>query len=144
MISGASDAAELGSHRLDEEGKGPLAYGVVARQIDGTPPGDSGQPRPGFLRDATGAPGGQGAGIGVLDALLGQIDIPRHAHRGGEHEGPLAAVRVGDGGLDRGVDGMTAGGQSKVRIGRTSTPPDGIGTCLANARASSRSAASMR
>ena len=141
---GPLGAIELGAHRLDQEGKAPLAYGVAARQIDGAPPRHRGQPRPRFLRDAAGAPGGQGAGIGVLDALLRQIDVPRHAHRRGEHEGPLAAVRVGDRGLDRGVPGMTASGQSKVRIGRTSTPPDGIGTCLANASASSRSAASTR
>ena len=83
------------------------------------------------------------AGIGVLDALLGQVDVPGDAHRRGEHEGPLATVRVGDGGLDRGVHRAPAA-QSSGRIGRTSTPPNGAGISLARAMASSRSAASMR
>ena len=38
--------------------------------------------------------------VGVLHGLLGGVEVARDAHRRGEHEGPLAPVRVGDRLLD--------------------------------------------
>ena len=43
----------------------------------------------------------QRPGVGVLHALLGEVEVARDAHRRGEHEAPLATVRVGDRGRDR-------------------------------------------
>ena len=92
-------------------------------------------------RDAGALPAAQRARVGVLHALLGEIEVARDAHRRGEHEGPLATVRVGDRGA---TAGAVAIAQSNTMIGRTSTPPATTGICLAIAIASSRSAASIR
>jgi len=72
----------------------------------------------------------------VLDALFGLVDVGGDAHRRGEHEGPLTTVRVVHRGADRRIDGHGLA-QSRVLMGRTSTPPKGAGTALAMARASS-------
>ena len=54
-------------------------------------------------------PRGQRLGVGVLDALLGEVEVAGDAHRRGEHEGPLATVRVGDRGGDRWQPGRHVG-----------------------------------
>ena len=95
---------------------------------------------PGLRRYAAIGPGREGLGVRVLDALLGEIDVAGDPHRRGEHERPLATVRLGH---RRGHAGTVhRRAQSKTLTGRTSTPPNGAGTCLASAIASSRSAAS--
>ncbi len=74
------------------------------------------------------------------------VEVPGDAHRRGEHEGPLAPVRVrqylGDRTDRRGqaVSGPLAAGGSKT--GRISTPPNGAGVSLPISRAWSRSRAS--
>ena len=70
--------------------------------------------------------------------LLGGVEVARDAHRRGEHEGPLAPVRVGDRLLDRAQSTTW-----KPSSGRTSTPPSTIGVILASSSAWSRSRASM-
>jgi len=59
-------------------------FAVVVSQAAGL----SGMPDP--------DPGSHGRGVCLLYAFLGEVQVPRDAHRGGEHPGPLAAVRVGD------------------------------------------------
>ena len=59
-------------------------------------PGGGGQPGAGLGRDAVAGPGVQRGDVGVLDALLGQVEVAGDAHRRGEHDRPLATVRVGD------------------------------------------------
>ena len=130
-------------HGLDEQGQGSPVRGPAPQDVDGAPPGHGGQPRARIGRQARGGPGGERAGIRILDTLLRQVDVPGDPHRRGEHERPLATVRVGDRRLDRRVGGSPVA-QSKVLIGRTSTPPNGMGICLAKASASSRSVASTR
>jgi hypothetical protein len=83
-----------------------------------------------------------GAGEPQVDAVLaGQ------AHRRSQHERPLVTVRLGQR-LPLGrrlAFGYALGGPPEVSmIGRGSTPPPGAGHSLANARAWSRSAASIR
>ena len=41
-----------------------------------------------------------------VNALLSHVDVAGDARRRGEHEGPLAAVRVRDGSADLGVSGF--------------------------------------
>src|SRR5215472_13628415 len=52
--------------------------------------------RTGISGDALAGPGGERGRVGVLDALLGQVEIAGDARRRGEHEGPLATVRIVD------------------------------------------------
>ena len=136
-----------GGTGLDEQGQFARQGGLPAYRIEGAAACRRGEPRPGTGRDAAPCPGGQRLRVRLLNALLGQVDVARDAHRRGEHEGPLATVRIGDSGTDL-LAGPAAGGhprpQEKVMIGRTSTPPYGAGTCLAIEIASSRSAASIR
>ncbi len=115
-----------------------------ACDIDGAAAGHRRQPRARIGGDALRRPSGQRAGIRVLDTLLREVDVAGDAHRRGEHERPLATVRIGDRGLDRGTLGSVDRVQSNVLIGRTSTPPAGMGICLAKDSASSKSAASTR
>ncbi len=76
---------------------------VATLQVERPAPGDRGQPRAGVGRDAVARPPRERAGVGVLHALLGEVQVAGHAHRRGEHECPLATVRVGDRGGDLGV-----------------------------------------
>ena len=92
---------------------------------------------PGRSGHAVARPGRQGGHVGVLHAVLGGVEVARHAHRRGEHVGPLATVRLGHRLLDR-VQSTT----SKPSSGRTSTPPSTIGVSFASASAWSRSRAS--
>src|ERR1019366_5427868 len=84
----------------NEERQGPPVRGNAPGDVDGAPPRHRRQPRPGFNRDPRRGPSGQGPSVSVLDAFFGYVDVAGDAHRGGEHEGPLAAVRLGDGGFD--------------------------------------------
>ena len=118
---------------------------LAAQHVEGAPAGRGREPRAGRARHALPAPGVQRRAVRVLDALLGEVDAARDAHRRGEHEAPLATVRVGDRGLDvRRSVGLRDHPSGKVMIGRTSTPPNGAGQSLAIASAWSRSFASIR
>ncbi len=129
---------------LDEAGQGSAVGRGAPGHVEGTAAGHRRQPCARFGRDTPGRPGRQRTGVRVLDALLRQVDVAGDAHRRGEHERPLTTVRLGYRGLDRGILGSVDRVQSKVLIGRTSTPPAGMGICLAKDSASSRSAASTR
>lgn len=62
------------------------------------------QPRTRALGDTMLEPVGQRSSERLLGALLGAVQVAGDAHRRGEHEGPLATVRISDGGRDaRGV-----------------------------------------
>jgi hypothetical protein len=58
--------------------------------------GRGGEPGGRVLWDAVAGPGDQRLGVRLLHALLAQVEIARDAHRRGQHQGPLATVRVGD------------------------------------------------
>jgi hypothetical protein len=84
-----------------------------------------------------------------LDARLGEVEVTGQAHRRSQHKRPLATVRLNQRPPDLGrrlADLVHAlGGPPEVSmIGRSSTPPPGAGHCLANAKAWSWSAASIR
>ena len=136
-------ARPRGRASVDEQRPRPAQRGLPAEKVEGVAAGDGGQPgsRPG--RHPGAGPDRQGLGVGVLHALLGQVEIGGHPRRRRDHEGPLVAVGLSDGGDDRGVRDHQLR-QSKTRIGRTSTPPARVGISLARASASSRSAASTR
>ena len=118
--------------------------GVTAQQVHAAAPGDRREPGAGIGGHAARSPRRQRPRVRVLHALLGEVEVARDAHRRGEHEGPLATVRVGDRSGNGRVRGHARLRQSNTRTGRTSTPPNRAGTCLATAMASSRSAASIR
>jgi len=122
---------------------------VAAQRIQGASARGGGEPGPGVGGDAALCPAGEGSDEGVLDALLGNIEITGQAHRRSKHERPLTTVRLGQRPPDLGrrlADLVHAlGGAPEVSmIGRSSTPPPGAGHSLANPRAWSRSAASIR
>ena len=127
----------VGERRLDEQRERAREGRVAPAQVERAPPRDGRQPRARVLRHAGALPAAQRALVGVLHALLGDVEVARDAHRRGEHEGPLATVRGGD-------RGGRLHAQSNTMIGRTSTPPATTGICLATAIAASRSAASIR
>ena len=54
------------------------------------------EPGCGVARHPLPGPRGERGGVGVLHAFLGQVEVPGDARRRGEHEGPLATVRIGD------------------------------------------------
>ncbi len=121
-------------------GQCPFGGGASATDVESAVARGCGEPRPGTGRDAALPPHPQGRGVRVLHALLGRPEVGRHSGGRGQHEGPLATMRI----RHRGGD-LRAGRhcQASTRIGRTSTPPNGAGTSLAIEIASSRSAASM-
>ncbi len=89
---------------------------------------------PGRVRDPLPAPPFERAHQGVLDDLLGEVEIAEEPHQAtGEPAGLLP-----EDGRDRGIG---RAGQDGAAIGLTSTAPIG-GQLLAIARASSRSATS--
>ena len=77
---------------------------LPAQRVDRLASGGRGEPGAGIGRDAVARPGVQRRDVGVLDALLGEVDVAGDARRRGEHEGPLATVRVGHRGGHRGGD----------------------------------------
>ena len=85
---------------LDEQRKLARERGLAADRIEGAPPRRRGEPGAGIDGDPAPRPRRQRLGVRLLHALLGKVDVARDAHRRGEHEGPLATVRVGDGGAD--------------------------------------------
>jgi len=104
------------------------------------------------LRDAVPSPGLQRADVGLLRALLREIQVAGHAHCGGQHEGPLRAVGLRQRGNDR---VRLPGGRGRLvarsdqngfvvgsTTGRTSTPPPGAGQSFPISTAWSRSRAS--
>ena len=116
--------------------------GLSSQNVNRSTTRDSGQPSPRFLGYADLWPRDQGFRVRILHTLLGHVDVTGDPYRRGENEGPLALIGERDRGLN--LDGRVLVAQSKTRMGRTSTPPNGAGTCPAIAMASSRSAASMR
>ena len=80
--------------------------------------GYGGEPGCRFAGHAVACPGRERLCVSVLDVLLGEIQVPCDARRRGEHEGPLATVRISDGPFDRG-----GAGRAHPKIGLTSTPP---------------------
>src|SRR5262249_60855922 len=72
------------------------APGAPPFRVDRPAARGGGEPGPWVARQPLPGPGGQRGGVGVLDALLGQVEVARDARRRGEHEGPLATVRVRD------------------------------------------------
>ena len=87
-------------------------------------------------------PGPQRGDVRVLHALLGQVEVARDARRRGEHERPLATVRVGDRRATCGGAAASVPSGENPMSGRTSTPPSMIGVMPARASAWSRSRAS--
>ncbi len=133
---------------LNEQREVFRLHPAMPQDVECAPPCGRGQPGPWTCWHARTAPARERGREGVLRALFGDVQVTRHAHRRGEHEGPLAAVRISDGGRDPGCvhDGHAArsrGQLSNVMMGRTSTPPKRAGTVLATASAESRSGASM-
>ena len=113
---------------------------------------------PGLRGTPCRGPGFERGDVGVLHAFLGQVEVPGDARRRGEHEGPLATVRVRHGpatapgaagppgpagrparppdpapgrGKQDGCPWWTGHMPSKTMIGRTSTPPKRAGQSLA-------------
>ena len=158
----AGPPAPAGGVRLHQKRQLPAQGGVPAQHVDGAVPRRGGQPGAGIARHPLPRPGLQRGDVGVLHALLGQVQVPGDARRRGEHEGPLTTVRVRHGvsrrgavlpgprsGAGPGVGGKAARGRpghmpSKTMIGRTSTPPKRAGHSLPISSAWSRSRASTR
>jgi len=122
-----------------EQGNEPLVGRVATHLVNREASSHRGQPPSWFLGDAIDRPVSEGTRVRLLRALFGGVDVARDPHRGGEHEGPLVAVRLRDRNL-----GVSSCRTQVGMMGRTSTPPRAAGTSLAMAIASSRSAASMR
>ncbi len=95
--------------------------------------GDCRQPGAGTVGDSVASPPHQGLREGVLNAVLGDIEVACDPHHRGKHLRPLGPVRrshrVGD--LARSHDAD--------RAGRISTATDSWTSCFATRRASSRS-----
>src|SRR5215218_2229258 len=95
--------------------------------------GDRREPRAGVGRHALARPVLERLHVRVLHRLLRDVEVPRDAHRRGEHVGPLVTMRV--------LDGVQR--TWKSISGTTSTPPSTTGVSLAIASAVSRSRASI-
>ena len=80
--------------RLDEQGELAAQRDVAADPVDGAAAGGRRQPGAGTLGDAVPGPGRECVDVRLLGALLGEVEVAGDAHRRGEHEGPLATVRV--------------------------------------------------
>ena len=87
---------------LHEQRQVAVLHPPVPEDVQGAALGCRRQPGPRPRGNAVGAPVGERGGEGILDALLGDVQVAGDAHRRGEHEGPLATVRVGDRGRDGG------------------------------------------
>jgi hypothetical protein len=82
--------------RLDQQRQLDAQRTVPAVRVEGPAARRGGQPCARVSGHAVAYPGVQRRHVRVLDALLGEVDVARDARRRGEHEGPLATVRVGD------------------------------------------------
>jgi hypothetical protein len=89
----------VGPHQQRELGR---QRGPAPDEVERGAPGDGGEPGAGAVGHPVALPGAQGLDVGVLHHLLGRFEVAGDAHRRGEHVGPLAAVRIGDGLLDGG------------------------------------------
>ena len=140
-ITSSSPGAGAGGDEPATGGTGSTSSGSLPRRVrlapqrvDGAPPGGGGQPGGGIAGHALPGPCVQGGHIGVLNAFLGEIDVAGHARRRGEHEGPLATVRVGDG------DGGAVGARLSLSPvvpgrGRPSSPASGFPPTVLRSRA---------
>lgn len=140
----------------DQQRQRPARGGLPAQQIQGVVARHRGQPGRGPRRNSVRGPSHQRLGVRVLNAFLGEFEVMGHPHGRRQHERPLPAMRVGHRGGDPAgraaiggaiVDGAAVehgAAQLNSRIGRTSTPPNSIGTRRAMAIAASRSSASTR
>ena len=128
---------------LHEERQRAFERRLTPAEVEGSPLGHRREPG-GWLGGHAGRPPGpQRLCVRILDALLSDIDVAGDAYRRGEHEAPLATVRLCHGGRDGRLRRLVVTGQSNSMTGRTSTPPKRAGTCLAMAIAASRSGASI-
>ena len=110
---------------LEQQRQLRLERAPRAQRVEREAARDRRQPRARAARARRRAPRSRSAcDVRVLHRLLGGVEVARDAHRRGEHEGPLAPVRVGDGLLD---GAQLASTTSKPSSGRTSTPPSTIG-----------------
>ena len=118
---------------LDEQRQRPAQRRLAAGAGRGRGAARRGQPGAGLRRDAALRPGREGRGVRVLDALLGEVEVAGDAHRRGEHEGPLATVRVGhrrgDAGSRRHRSALSRRPSPAAPRRRRTAP----GTCLASA-----------
>lgn len=124
-------------------------------RVERAAPGRRGQPAGPILRDAFAGPGPQRLDAGLLDAVLGEVQVAGERDRRREHRAPVVTVRGGDGRSDV-IGDVRAQGvghagtlpctpASPTVIGRTSTPPPWwmIGLRRATAIAASRSGTSI-
>lgn len=120
-----------------------LAGGLPADAIDGAVAGGGDEPAARVGRDAPLGPQPGGLDEGVLDRLLGAVDVAEEADQGGDDGPPLGAEDPREGGVRRACAvGVRPRGQSTSSWrGRTSTgPPWRASAALrAHSRAPSRS-----
>ena len=157
LMAGLLQPCQLGQ-ALGAVGDGP----VPAQAIDRAPPGGGGDPCPRVGRDAVAPPHGDRPLEGVLDRVLGELEVADLADERGQHHRPLVAKRARDRGRDgvarlRGAghvrsltsSSVTSTPASRARrahssagtTGRTSTVPQRVmGSRAAWRSASSRSA----
>ena len=110
----------------------------AADPVDRAPLGGRRQPAARVLRHAVARPRGGGRRVGVLERLLGEVEVADVADQHREHRAVVLAERTVDVGQ---ADGRSSG----ANTGRTSTDPySAIGSCRAQPIASSRSAQSSR
>ena len=101
VVGDPSASSALVVLRLEQQRELRLQRAPAAQEVEREAARDRREPRAGARGDAVARPGLERADVGVLHRLLGGVEVARHAHRRGEHVGPLAPVRVGDRLLDR-------------------------------------------
>ncbi len=124
----------------DEQRQRPAQHRLAAQHVAGPVARGGRQPGAGPVRDARPRPGLQRLRVRVLGALLGEVEVAGQMRGGGEHPGPVAAVRLA-------TAATTSALIRRSTTGRISTPLCPAETsCSRAARAitSSRSAASSR
>jgi hypothetical protein len=108
VVEGAQVGLERGlaSERLGLLGQAP----APSKPVDGAVAGGGRDPRPGVDRDAAIRPGLEGADEGVLDGLLGEVEVAGDPDQRGDRPALLLAEQA--------VDGVTGGVRpGKVRPG---------------------------
>jgi hypothetical protein len=127
----------VGFVRLYEQGQLGAERLPAPQRVQCLASGRGGEPGSWPRGNTVTLPGVQRRYVRLLDALLGQVEVPGNAHRRGEHEGPLVAMRVRHGAFD-------GGGPAHPKSGLTSTPPRRVaGESWAISSAWSRSRASI-
>ena len=121
------------AHQLGQPLRAVGDRAVAAQAVDRPPPGGRGDPCARVGRHAVAPPGGHGRLEGVLDRVLGELEVADLADQRGQHDRPLLAERVRDGGGDRvgrrrgaahaGVFGRPSAHSAGGITGRTSIVP---------------------